>query len=899
LKSLIKIFLIVFTVIVFPLTGCKTEKNTFVNRQYHNTTAYFNVYYNGVDAYKTGMKKIDASYKDNYSLVLPVFKYSNKEAARAVYSDMNRAIEKGAKCVRKHSITKKPKKKAGKKLNAKQKEFQNKNEFVAWIDDAYLLIGKANLIKGEYFPAIETFSFIIKQYGDIPAKYEAYLWLARTYTEMGKYDKAMDFLSKLQADKEKVPYSLTADIEVTYADILIRQGRYADAIPYLDRTIPATKNKKKRTRYQYLLAQLYQEAEMNNHAYETYGMVINAKPEYEMAFNAKINRASIFNASTGDSKELERQLYKMLKDDKNIDYQDQIYYALAKIAYLNGNEKEAIELYKTSTKVSKENTYQKSISYLAVADIYFARPDYENANMYYDSTITYLDSEHPDYKDIKRKTDNLNKLVLNLRTIATEDSLQRVATMSVQDRNTFIDNIIKQVVAEENLKKELEAQRLRDMAYNRQQASQYENSSGGKWYFYNPAMISMGAADFKSQWGDRKNEDNWRRKNKTEVNWELSDEEQDGTTDSTKLKLNNKTREFYMVDLPVTDSAITESNNKIEQAYYNLATIYFEKFADEPKSIETYNILLSRFPNTEKRLMVYYSMFKMYTLEKNTPKANEFKNKIIAEYPESDYAKILLNPEYYKTLDAMANKLNFMYKATYQYFINENCAEVETNYTYVNNEFSESKLMPKFELLHTLCRGRSADTVTFKSILTDYIEKYKGTDEAEYANEVLFALDREFRVVNLAKIEELKKEFGGDIDNIQLADSFDISMYNYNPNAPHCYVIVVNNQKADENLIAYDLRNFNLDYYDFLTFDVTTEMLSASYNVIKVTPFKNAKMVSNYYESVIISGEVFENIDSDAYRTYIMTEDNYKKLFEDKNIARFQQFFEAKYTLPH
>ena len=86
---------------------------------------------------------------------------------------------------------------------------------------------------------------------------------------MGKYDKAMDFLSKLQADKEKVPYSLTADIEVTYADILIRQGRYADAIPYLDRTIPATKNKKKRTRYQYLLAQLYQEAEMNNHAYET------------------------------------------------------------------------------------------------------------------------------------------------------------------------------------------------------------------------------------------------------------------------------------------------------------------------------------------------------------------------------------------------------------------------------------------------------------------------------------------------------------------------------------------------------------------------------------------------------------------------------------------------------
>ena len=66
-----------------------------------------------------------------------------------------------------------------------------------------------------------------------------------------------------------------------------------------------------------------------------------------MAFQAKINRALSF--SGGDSKSIKTQLLKMLKDDKNIEYFDQIYYALAEISFTDQNEALGIEQLKNQS----------------------------------------------------------------------------------------------------------------------------------------------------------------------------------------------------------------------------------------------------------------------------------------------------------------------------------------------------------------------------------------------------------------------------------------------------------------------------------------------------------------------------------------------------------------------
>jgi hypothetical protein len=97
---------------VFSL-GCSNKRNTFVSRQYHDVTTYFNVLFNGYDSFNQGFKKAEKNEPAGFDEILPVFSFKYEDVPGLVASDMQRAIEKTKKAVEKHSITAKPKKKSG------------------------------------------------------------------------------------------------------------------------------------------------------------------------------------------------------------------------------------------------------------------------------------------------------------------------------------------------------------------------------------------------------------------------------------------------------------------------------------------------------------------------------------------------------------------------------------------------------------------------------------------------------------------------------------------------------------------------------------------------------------------------------------------------------------------
>ena len=81
--------ILLFTLV---LVSCTTEKNTFVNRNFHNLTAHYNVYFNGNEAMKGGLYKIETQMEEDYTKILPIFKESLPKTEDMVKSDMNVAI---------------------------------------------------------------------------------------------------------------------------------------------------------------------------------------------------------------------------------------------------------------------------------------------------------------------------------------------------------------------------------------------------------------------------------------------------------------------------------------------------------------------------------------------------------------------------------------------------------------------------------------------------------------------------------------------------------------------------------------------------------------------------------------------------------------------------------------
>ena len=125
------------------LVSCSTQKNTFMSRNYHNLTSYYNYYYNAYDSYRNGERRVSKDYKYNYTLPLPMLLFGERGVSDMVSSDMERTLNKCTALLAKHSITVKPKRKNG-SLSAKEKEFYNRYEYVRWAQESWLLLGKAH-----------------------------------------------------------------------------------------------------------------------------------------------------------------------------------------------------------------------------------------------------------------------------------------------------------------------------------------------------------------------------------------------------------------------------------------------------------------------------------------------------------------------------------------------------------------------------------------------------------------------------------------------------------------------------------------------------------------------------------------------------------------------------------
>ena len=497
------------------LISCSTEKNTSISRNYHNLTSHYNVYFNGNEAFKEGVLRLERSHEENYNRILPIFVYSDESASKMIYPDMDKAIKKSSKLIKLHSITSKPPRKKGIK-SKKEREFYSKTEYNDWVDEAYLLMGKAHFYKHDYPSALESFEYIIREFQDEPTKFDAYIWMSRTYIETKDFVKAREILDLVEGDR-KMPEKLFGDLFISYADYYFKQDKKDEGIPYLVKAIENTRKKKVKTRYKFILAQLYQEKENYDDASRLYTEVIKANPEYDMVFNSRIRKASCFSVGSGLAVNLQKELEKMLKDDKNIEYQDQIYYAMAEIAMKQGKVDEALEYYKLSAEKSQMNTSQKAMSFLSMANIYYSRPEYRNAQMYYDSTLFFIDQGYDGIDELTKKSTILTKLIQNLDIINREDSLQMVAALSETQRNELIQKIIDKLIEDE--KKLEEEQRMAQMnsalfKQNQRDPRNMNFNTGSGWYFYNPTTLSFGQAEFLKLWGRRKLEDNWRRKNK-------------------------------------------------------------------------------------------------------------------------------------------------------------------------------------------------------------------------------------------------------------------------------------------------------------------------------------------------------------------------------------------------
>ena len=127
---LIKTILFLFVMLIF--SSCKTTKNRFLNKAYHKTTTRYNWYFNALQSFNSAVNKIESTHKDDFNELLTIYPLGTEKDAQSVAPQLDKALKKCALAISKHSMLIKG------------------QEYNSWIDDCYLLIGKAYFYKKEY-----------------------------------------------------------------------------------------------------------------------------------------------------------------------------------------------------------------------------------------------------------------------------------------------------------------------------------------------------------------------------------------------------------------------------------------------------------------------------------------------------------------------------------------------------------------------------------------------------------------------------------------------------------------------------------------------------------------------------------------------------------------------------
>ena len=897
--------------------GCSLKKNTAVTRHYMAFITRYNVYYNGDEHYKYTLREQETTYKDDLSRTLYLSPIEAKADPKAPQpsGSFQRSIDKAAKAIQIRSIKRKPKKQPGKSYDEAYKEWMRRTEYNPFLHNAWMLMGRSQYHNGDFTGAAATFYYISKNFKWLPdVVTEAKLWQARAYLADDWTYEAEMIVSRIKPE-QLTTKTLRRLYAFDYADLYIRTDQYAEAVPHLQ-TLISLSDSHQRMRLNYLLGQILTRLGRKGEAYKAFGRAgRSAQSDYAMQFNARIRQSEVYQ---GDNIEPEvKALRRMVRYDRNAEYLDQIYYAIGNLYLSRRDTTEAMANYRLAVSKSTREGYDKALANLALGNLYFDQHRYDLAQPCIAEAVPQLPEDFPGLDSIRLRSDVLDELSTYAQNVHLQDSLLALAALSAEEQRAVCERMAREYVER---KKAEEEQMRREAQRAEQEANQLlvtpdDNvaniqriNTDDSWYFYNPTSVAQGKKQFQRLWGARRNEDNWRRRNKSDFS--MSDfgtedgsgdgEEQDGETDSESEEPTDDdgkqlpvtddpaTAEYYMKDIPKTDLEKAQAADIVQEGLYNMGLILKDKLGDTQAALAEFDDLMKRFPDNVYRLDVYYNIYLMMVHDGDMAGAERYRQLILTEFPESQLGQAMRNPDYLENLKVMDSRQEQLYEQTWQAYLDNRNAEVQEAYRTMQRDYPLSKIMPKFMFLDALTYVTENKPEEFAARLRELLEKYPDTDLTPMASAYLKG------ITSGRKLHQSATNVRGMLWNTRLISTGDTTTVDLDaplkvtldPSSPQLFVMLYPLARVNQAALLYEVARYNFSTFSVRDFDLE-QMTFGQLGVTIVKGFANALDLERYRTSMERSKFRLPQY----VRPVVISVANFDKLLKEGR--SFEEYFQA------
>ena len=902
------------------VAACSAERSGPVGRAYHNLAARDNAYFMA----REKLKEVEATLLKNmvsdYNKTLPVLVPINDQAASAVAGEIEDIVKKASLPIARH---------------------KNSN----WTDDAYFLVGKARYYKAEFDEAEKVFKYVNTTGKEPNVRHAALVWLMRTFIQEKQIDNAIAVSDLL--NKERGLPENARDLFLTRAQLAIIRQQPDTAILNLRLAIPEVPTKNERSRLRFILGQLYQQQGKDQLANEQYRKILRRNPPYELDLFTKLNLAQVTQLSDASGKaKIDKYLARLLKDFKNVEYRDKIYYEMARLEFRQQHYQKALELLGKSVRASGQNATQKPYSFLLAAQISYDKlRNYRLAGRYYDSTVQVLSPIAPEYPAAFDRKEILADFTLHYNVIERQDSLQELARLDTVELNR---RLAVQINAELD-RQEAVAARAAALAEAAERAGPAPVNSaaasfgsaglppgstgggpfgatnstgldlgtaatGAVWYFDNPASLGTARADFVRRWGNRTLQDNWRYSS-------LSQRAPAGATDktgglaegargdSTAAGLKGEAaapelskeqqranafaalRTTLLADLPKTPADFKKSDEQIEEALFQLARIYDERLHEPEYAVERYQELLNRFPATAHGPEALYALYLIAQRAKDAEGMRKWAAQLRTRFPKTEYAQLIDDPDYRQKALALNARVHVMYDSAFVIYREGLYPKARAAVALARRQYPVNDIADKLALLDAVLVGYTQPAPTYKAALEQFLVDYPISPLRPRADELLAA----FNAPVTPSTATASADSAAATAPAPAGPTG--TVYSMNKSVEHGVIVAYpQGAPAFSNLKA-QLSDYHRATYSSNEFKLTSLLFGARTELVLVKPFEDSHAAMQYERKLRQRGSPLASL-SGSYQLIVISLENLPKLYQSRDLAEYQAFYERTYKVP-
>lgn len=918
-----------------PSEKTGNKKFNIPRRLYNNTVSQYNYYFNANTRLESIIAGAKAIHKEDYTRLLPFYNYSLEETAKGQIDSII------YKCT------------AGILLHDLRSD---------WVDRFYLLMGKAYLHRMDFDSAEMVLNYINYAYApkddgyDLPigsnasntngifsisssekrnlwrkissqppSRNESFLWQVRNYIEQKKLTEAESLLEIIRSDK-LFPERLKTDWYEMEAFLQYSKQANDSAAFYLIKALNNADGKTEKARWEYLAAQLLEQAGKDSAAVKMYEAAIQHSRDPFMEIYARLKVVSLSAATRPNAlQENLNQLLAMSKRDKYQGYRDIIYYAAAELEMKRKNLEGAEKWLLKSVQYANDNDAGKQQSLLMLADVCYTAKKYVSAAAYYDS-IRVSALKDPEQTIVNNRKDPLDSIAANILLIRHEDSVQQIAAMPLEARNNYLKALLKKLRKEKGLK-ESESEISYGGNLPAAGAADLFQPAGSDFYFSSSALKSKGLSDFRARWGSRPNIDNWRRQSAVDRSFSTTPDVPEQLPDTAAK--NNAAKELstasLLAGLPLDSILLQTSNQRIINALLSNGYRFQFYLQNYPAAIETYEEIKRRFPNTADSEELLFRLNDCYNKTGSYKKADSITQAMSVQYPAGRFTRKLTALPAKNKADAAEQA----YETVYRTFLEGDFERAKQQKLQADKQFGKTYWTPQLLYIEAIYYTKIQQDSIAIDRLQNLIGLFPATDMASKAATMADVLKRrkeiEAYLTNL-EIERPAEYVARNVDlnptNITKAElpkpdsvarpavpkttapvTLPAMMAPAVAKTPETYQFVAGDtqyvalqlNKVDPVFVSEGrnaFNRYNREQYYNQQMAIQSFPLNDSIQLMLIGPFKNAGDAVSYIDKTrpVTASRILPWLTADKYRYSIISPANLEILRRKKDVAAYQEF---------